>query len=276
MSQVHSVNIPRAGFEGMTLERFGFFSLGAALFATAYSVTFLHGGLPLGDAFRNALVNVGTAYFLGILVCGMAAALMQGPWALQLTAHVIGAATYAWAWHFFIRLAFAVSSWLETGVFAIHGVPRSVLTWQLCQGLVVYALLVCATLALVFQARGHTSTSVSAEVSSLLPLHRFLTRRGDMIEPVSVEEIVMVEGAGDYSQVITRHGAHLVRILLGELEERLDSGRFLRVHRSKIINLDHMLSIEPGGAGRMLVHMRGGHMVAVSRSGAQRLREMLL
>jgi DNA-binding LytR/AlgR family response regulator len=59
---------------------------------------------------------------------------------------------------------------------------------------------------------------------------------------------------------------------LAEFESRLDPQRFVRVHRSRIVNLDHVDRAEPAGAGRLLLHMDNGEVVSTSRGGAQELK----
>jgi len=108
------------------------------------------------------------------------------------------------------------------------------------------------------------------------PLRRYLTRIGDEIVPINVCEIVSITGAQDYAEVATLAGRHLVRMSLSEFERRLDPSRFVRVHRSTIVNFDHFARAEPAGNGRMLAHMVTGDVVQVSRAGAQTLRALIV
>ena len=59
---------------------------------------------------------------------------------------------------------------------------------------------------------------------------------------------------------------------LGEMEETLDPAVFVRIHRSRIVNLDHVDRAEPAGGGRLLLHMDNGEVVSTSRGGAQELK----
>lgn len=106
------------------------------------------------------------------------------------------------------------------------------------------------------------------------PLERYLTKSGEEMVPVSVRDIVTIAGAQDYAEVTTLAGKHLVRLSLAEFERRLDRDRFVRVHRSTIINLDRLRRVEPAGSGRMIAHMADGSEVQVSRAGAQALRSL--
>lgn len=106
------------------------------------------------------------------------------------------------------------------------------------------------------------------------PLNRYLVRDDEGMRPIDVDEIVTITGAQDYAEVATANGRHLVRMSLGEFEQRLDGARFLRIHRSAIINFHRLVRTEAAGGGRMLAHMTTGDVVPVSRSGAQLLRSL--
>jgi two-component system, LytTR family, response regulator len=59
---------------------------------------------------------------------------------------------------------------------------------------------------------------------------------------------------------------------LGEIERRLDPARFLRVHRSHIVNLDHVTGLSSREGARFEVEMRDGSRVIASRTGSRELR----
>ncbi len=64
----------------------------------------------------------------------------------------------------------------------------------------------------------------------------------------------------------------MLTLSLNRLESRLDPARFVRIHRTHIVNLDHVLSFRRHGKGGMTAEMRGGAQLAVSRVRAQALR----
>jgi two-component system LytT family response regulator len=67
-----------------------------------------------------------------------------------------------------------------------------------------------------------------------------------------------------------------VRMTLSEFEQSLDPGRFIRVHRSRIVNFERIARAEPAGGGRLLLHMDDGEAIAASRAGSRILRERSL
>lgn len=108
------------------------------------------------------------------------------------------------------------------------------------------------------------------------PPDRLLVRDGRRIVPVRTEDILWLEAAGDYCVLHAGNASILCARGLGELEQRLSSQRFLRVHRSAVVNLDHLVCLEKDGHGGMLAHLAGGTVVRVSRSCAAELRSRVV
>ena len=108
------------------------------------------------------------------------------------------------------------------------------------------------------------------------PLRRVFARKGDRIVPVTIEQVSHFEAAGDYVKV---HGASqpcLLHVTLTDLENLLDRRRFRRIHRSHVVNLDHVSSMRPYDDRRIAVTLTDGSEVVASRSGSQALRDMVL
>lgn len=105
------------------------------------------------------------------------------------------------------------------------------------------------------------------------PLERILIRDGGRIVPVVVREIERIEADGDYAAVRTRGRKLLVNLPLGDFETKLDPARFVRVHRSHLVNLDFVDAIEPFDNSQLLVRMKDGTKITASRSASKRLRD---
>ena len=106
------------------------------------------------------------------------------------------------------------------------------------------------------------------------PIERLFARKGNRIVPLRVTMVTRIEACDDYSEVHCRGEAYLLHLRLHELEKRLDPTRFVRVHRSHVINLDHVSQMKPHDDRRLEIHLVDGSKVVASRSGSQRLREM--
>jgi two-component system LytT family response regulator len=224
-------------------------------------------------ALRSALANVIPLCFL---TAGAHALLRDRVMILsvpaQAIAHAALAIAFAITWYALIVLLHAFFTGLASGDFTMHGFNRVVFAWQAFQGLIFYALVAASCYAV-----GDGRQAADVTIISAPPLQRYLIRVGDDILPVQVDDIVTVAGAQDYSEVVTISGSrHLVRMSLAQFELRLASDRFIRIHRSIIVNLDQMVRAELAGGGRMLAHMSNGDSVQTSRPGAQRLRQLMV
>ena len=105
---------------------------------------------------------------------------------------------------------------------------------------------------------------------------RLYVRHGDKIIPVDPEDIRWIEAAGDYSKLHTDEKTYLSSMGIGDLEERLDPSRFMRVHRSHILAfpaIDHLYSDGSGGYKAVL---NDGTKVRVSRSYAADIRDRIV
>lgn len=104
------------------------------------------------------------------------------------------------------------------------------------------------------------------------PLRRIFVRNGRSIVPLAVDSIVRFEAVGDYVAVHAGGATHLLHLSLNRLQERLDPRRFVRLHRTHLVNLDQVLAFKRQLSGGMCAELRDGSSLAVSRSKAQELR----
>jgi histidine triad (HIT) family protein len=95
---------------------------------------------------------------------------------------------------------------------------------------------------------------------------RFAVRRGGRITFVDTDAIRWVEAAGDYVRLHTSEKAHLMNATMRGMEERLDPDRFLRIHRSTIINTEHLNELRPYGNSEYIVVLDDGTELKLSRS----------
>lgn len=98
-------------------------------------------------------------------------------------------------------------------------------------------------------------------------------REGVRLLPV--ESVDWIEAADDYVYVHTAGGAHLLRQRLGFFEERLDSRRFVRIHRSTIVNLARVSGFVQDAYGGHLAVLATGHRLRVSRTRLHQLEARL-
>ena len=104
------------------------------------------------------------------------------------------------------------------------------------------------------------------------PLTRLFVRDRGVVVPLKADDIVRCEADGDYVAVHAGGRRHLVYVNLADLAAQLDRERFVRVHRSHLVNLDHVASLAPHDANRLEVRLNDGSRVISSRAGTQALR----
>jgi two-component system LytT family response regulator len=107
------------------------------------------------------------------------------------------------------------------------------------------------------------------------PLDRVVIRDGAAIHVLAVENIDFVEAKDDYVAFHVGKTAHLKQQTLGEVERLLDPRRFVRVHRSFLVQLERVAKIELYAKDSRIALLRDGRKLPVSRAGYDRLRELL-
>jgi two-component system LytT family response regulator len=125
--------------------------------------------------------------------------------------------------------------------------------------------------------RGHLESLLSDIQRDTTYLRRLLIREGSRITMLDPSDILWLQASDDYVTIHTQDGtSHLVTQTLSGLEHKLNPKRFLRVHRSAIINLDQVDSIVSLEDGRYEITLAGGQQVTTSRSGGRTLRKLAL
>ncbi|MFN7990237.1 MAG: response regulator [Thermoanaerobaculia bacterium] len=103
------------------------------------------------------------------------------------------------------------------------------------------------------------------------PPERIAVRDGTRVTLVRVDDVEWAKAEDDYVLIRAGGRSHLKHQALADLERQLPAERFVRVHRSWIVNVARLVSLEEGKAARMA----DGERIPVSRTGAARLRERL-
>ncbi|WP_426195171.1 LytR/AlgR family response regulator transcription factor [Massilia sp. DWR3-1-1] len=111
--------------------------------------------------------------------------------------------------------------------------------------------------------------------ASAAPLERLLIRDGARVHVLATGDIEVIEAQDDYIEISAGGKRWLKNQRLAELEAQLDPRRHVRVHRSWIVSLAKLLRIEAHGKDSHVCVMADGRVVPVSRSGYQKLRELL-
>jgi len=107
------------------------------------------------------------------------------------------------------------------------------------------------------------------------PLEQVFVRDGERCWIVRLPEIFLLESEGNYTRVHFREESPLIRRTLNALEERLDADAFFRANRAQIINLKWIDKVDIAVAGGLVVTLRGGRTIEMSRRQSDKLREIL-
>jgi two-component system, LytTR family, response regulator len=111
--------------------------------------------------------------------------------------------------------------------------------------------------------------------AELITRDRILLKSGGEIYFLKAEEIDWIEAEGDYMKFHAGGRAHLLRETMSRLEDKLDSKRFIRIHRSTIVNIDRVKKLSPSFAGEYAVILQDGTKLRLSRGYHERLQELM-
>jgi two-component system, LytTR family, response regulator len=117
-------------------------------------------------------------------------------------------------------------------------------------------------------------TSLVEEVKARRPVERLLIKSAGRVYFVRVEEIWWIEASGNYARLHAGSETHLLRETMNGLEMRLDPQRFLRIHRSTIVNIERIKELHPWFHGDYQVVLHDGTELTLSRSYRPRLQEL--
>lgn len=104
---------------------------------------------------------------------------------------------------------------------------------------------------------------------------RILVKSSGEIFFLKAEEIDWIEAEGDYMKFHVAGKTHLMRETMARLEARLDPKRFVRIHRSTIVNIDRLRKLSPSFAGEYAVVLHDGTKLKLSRGYHERIAAIL-
>jgi two-component system LytT family response regulator len=130
-------------------------------------------------------------------------------------------------------------------------------------------------LAAGFGNAAEAGANATNAISASEPARRIVIGTGGSDLILDVAEIDWIEAEDYYAAVHARGGRHLVRESLASLETRLDRTRFVRVHRSAIVNLAQVIEIRTPASGDAMVVMRSGIQLPLSRRRREQVADAI-
>jgi two-component system LytT family response regulator len=127
---------------------------------------------------------------------------------------------------------------------------------------------------------GHEADAVPAQAireakRQEAPLQRVLVRDGSRVHVIPIDDLDFVQAQDDYVCFHAGGKQYLKEQPLSEVETELDTSRFVRIHRSYILNVDRLARVEPLTRDSRIVILKDGRRLPLSRSGYTRLNALL-
>jgi two-component system LytT family response regulator len=107
------------------------------------------------------------------------------------------------------------------------------------------------------------------------PVTRMVVRWNHDVVVLPLSEIQLFEAADDYVKLITEKGEYLKKKTLQSVDDSLPAGQFVRIHRSYLLNIQFLDKIELYDKESYRATLKNGKKIPVSRSGYQKLKEIL-
>jgi two-component system LytT family response regulator len=118
-----------------------------------------------------------------------------------------------------------------------------------------------------------SAAALTAPMAS--PVERIEVRDGERLRWVAAADVAWAEAKGAHVLLHTKQGAFEIRDTLARLEASLDARRFVRIHRSFIVNLSQIKELRPWFGGDAVLVLHGGEQLKVSRTYRAQLRHRL-
>ena len=106
-------------------------------------------------------------------------------------------------------------------------------------------------------------------------LTRLMIKVSGRVMLLKVNEIDFIEADGNYAKLHVGRKAHLLREKMHDLEARLDPAKFVRIHRSVIVNLDRIKEMQPHFNGDYIIILEDGRQLRLSRTRRETLEARL-
>jgi two-component system LytT family response regulator len=133
-----------------------------------------------------------------------------------------------------------------------------------------YARQLRSVIAQLDQEPGPTPPAVASTGAE-----RIEVRDGERVRYVAADDVAWAEADGPHVRLHTAHGVFEIRETLAHLEAALDARRFVRIHRSFIVNLGQIKELQPWFGGDAVLILKNGQQLKVSRTYRAQLKQRL-
>jgi DNA-binding LytR/AlgR family response regulator len=263
-------------------------AFGGVLTFFAYILVFFatRAGQPAWINLTSGLINAASLTVLAAAVIAvLRLQVIARSAAFQAFAHAALAFAFTYAWYLAVIVLNGIRGGSLLEGFEVNPFNSPALTWQLFKGLALYAVAAMGAYLLHYRealAEARRSAErrpdrASASGPDAQPAaRRVMVRGAEGLISLDFDEVLYVRATGDGASLITRTATHDTRKTLTALNALLPEGRFVRAHRSVLVNREAILAAEPAGDGRLTLHLPAGESVTTSRAGARAVRAAAL
>jgi DNA-binding LytR/AlgR family response regulator len=212
-------------------------------------------------------VAISSALLFGRLLWSHASTAPAGGSSQRVIRHGLAIAGCAVLW---VWLQYALNPFRMRGTFDAIVSSRSA-PWQLAAGFSLFGSVIIVARIL----RTRQAPESSADTKATVPLAHLAIRIGDRTTLVDVRNIERIQACDDHVTVIAEGRRMIASYRISDLVAQLDVQSFIRIHRSHIINLSYLVSIQRVDANRDEVVLKSGERITASRAGSVGLRKKL-
>lgn len=102
---------------------------------------------------------------------------------------------------------------------------------------------------------------------------RLMVKKGERFVFLKIDEIDWIEAAGNYIQITVGDKSYMLRETMSNMEEKLNPESFARVHRSTIVNIERIKTLEPWFHGDYKIKLKTGKELTMSRNYKELLKQ---
>ena len=126
-------------------------------------------------------------------------------------------------------------------------------------------------------ARAHPSAQTLAAAARPpgRMMERIVIRNEGQVQVLPLDSIDYIQAQDDYLCFVVGKNKHRKQQTMSELEAQLDANRFVRVHRSFLLNIDRLAKLELYSKDSWLAVLKDGQQLPVSRAGYARIKELI-
>jgi len=125
------------------------------------------------------------------------------------------------------------------------------------------------------RARPSAQTLAAAARPPGRMLERVVIRNEGQVQVLPIDNIDYIQAQDDYLCFVVGKSKHRKQQTMSELEAQLDANRFVRVHRSFLLNIDRLAKLELYSKDSWLAVLKDGQQLPVSRAGYARIKELI-